>query len=293
MTKILLYAGIGFITILTICIVLLYSKGDSLGKRQRIIAQLSEYRDRLRSNPADTQALHAIIAMLEDDSAFARRSAAGMLGEIGLPGVKAVSVLASALGSEDDFLANEAASSLCSLGTNASGAIPELISALKRGNCSTACYSAKALGKIRLKPEIVVPALVQCLDVHDLDHLYGDPGVELAFEAADALAQYGSDATVAIPELKRRLVHPNSTFRLHLAIAIVSISAQDVEALQIVTDYIYDKKMNSKTLFCLAKAGANAKVAVPVLEKYVNNPALAPNVREHAIDTLNQLKKGQ
>jgi len=171
----------GILTLISVCFVLMNT--DTNWRRTRVNKELMEFRDRLRTNPSDKEALAGLIGALDDPYHFSRSAAAGFLGQVGSNASGAVPALARAVNSKDTYLAGQAAFALASMGPAAKAAVPSLIEALRNGNCTTGWNSAEALGNIETDAEISVPALVSCLDVHNLDRVYADPGPQLAFEA--------------------------------------------------------------------------------------------------------------
>jgi hypothetical protein len=85
-------------------------------------------------------------------------------------------------------------------GTNAAPALPVLITYLKESDETLAAASAWSLGRLRLEPELVVPALIQALS---------DPRKEVRECAGRGLAFYGSRARFAISALQK-LQHDDS-----------------------------------------------------------------------------------
>jgi hypothetical protein len=128
-----------------------------------------------------------------------------------------------------------AATALGAMGSDAAGAVPELIqlyenpisgpsqrytlmalgkigpaakmaipSLLRTVSTSTdeevRASTAFALGGIHAEPERVVPALIRCL---------ADPSIDVQREAMDGLGNFGKDAKPAIPALVQLLQNPN------------------------------------------------------------------------------------
>ncbi len=79
------------------------------------------------------------------------------------------------------------------LGTNASGAVPQIVVCLESSNKTERFLAADRLGRIQQQPEIAVPALIATLD--DVD--CGVQG-----RAAIALTRFPEQAIPAIPKLK-------------------------------------------------------------------------------------------
>jgi HEAT repeat protein len=236
---------------------------DTTGKRIRANQRLTELGDRLKKDPNDKQALAELIAALDSRYQFERPGAAVMLGQVGRGSLapEVVPALSRAVTNENGFLSREAALALKGIGNGATGAVPYLVVALKKGNCDTAWFSAQALGGMRVESEPVIPALSACLDV--------SVGDQLAREAALALAQYGSQARQALPSLRVRLASANADLKVHLAYAIRAIDPDDAESLRVLTGFINDPAMSSRVLVALERIGTNARPAIPAVAAYL------------------------
>jgi len=90
--------------------------------------------------------------------------------------------------------------SLGSIGPPAEAAVPSLLRGLGNTNLNPAGVqirmdSCLALGRIRARPELVVPALVEAL--HDRS-----PFPSVRYTAAEALGRFGNEAAEALPALR-------------------------------------------------------------------------------------------
>lgn len=118
---------------------------------------------------------------------------------------KARAIAAGVIGSYAELLrypGGRPESTLDDLRQAISGAIPVLVKALDDPDWQVAEGAARALGEAApIEPDVVVPALVKCLNYR---HPYPEglmPPVRLA--AIEALGNYGEAARAAVPELTR------------------------------------------------------------------------------------------
>lgn|ERR1043166_238341 len=95
-------------------------------------------------------------------------------------------------------------------GTNAAVAVPVLIECLNKDE-GTAASAAEALGRIRLEPTIVIPALTQALR---------DPRDSVRLSAVAALAEFETEARTALPELLKLREDPWLAVRMGTSNAI-------------------------------------------------------------------------
>ena len=134
------------------------------------------------------------------------------LGGFGPEAAPAVPDLISIL-DRNDATSTLAASALGQIGPAAKQAIPSLLRGARNDG-----YRIEALGRIHQEPELVVPALTNCLSE------------ALPFEeftrirCAEALGQYGTNATPAVPLLTKVLGDPNPFVRSAASNALQQIS---------------------------------------------------------------------
>jgi HEAT repeat protein len=265
------------------------SRMDTKSKRVRTSKNLSALKERLISNPDDTNAFNRLVAALDSPIRHERVTAASLLGQARIHGQAVASALAHALTNEDRYLSREAALSLRALGTEAKMAIPALVAALKFGNCDTAWFSAQTLGALRAEPSIVVPALVRCLNESNYgSDSKGSSHTQLAFEAVDSLASFGPLAREALTSLKEHLSTLDPTFRMHLAYAIRSIDAADSESMDILIALVEGEELSTKALTTIGRLGERARPAVSAIENYLKR-ATGPVERQHASSILDRL----
>ena len=143
-----------------------------------------------------SQAVPALVALLEEKDFNARKAAATTLAGIGPNAVDAIPALMKKLRENDWDLRQYATSALSSIGW---AAVPALIEALRADeNTSTRASAAWALGLIGSKgnPAIVVPALIEALR---------DDNDEVHRKVIAALGVIGPKARDAIPALEKEL----------------------------------------------------------------------------------------
>ena len=150
----------------------------------------------------------ALFEALGDDSETVRHAAARALARLG-PRDLDVSLLASALDSEDAYVRGFAAWSLGNLGPSAREAVPKLIEALQHDD--TERVVATALARIGPAAAEAVPALAQAL--HEAD-------AGRRWRAARALGRIGPPAASAAEALTAALRDPDVGVRLHAARAL-------------------------------------------------------------------------
>lgn len=99
-------------------------------------------------------------------------------------------------------------------GPAAKASIPVLIQLLKDPDASVRGSAAAALGEIRSNPDLVVPALINCLDDADMND-----------QAAEALGKFGAQANAAVPKLLP-LLHGDKEARHAAALALPDIDPE-------------------------------------------------------------------
>ena len=136
------------------------------------------------------------------------------LGQFGPEAAPAVPDLISILDRNDDT-STLAASALGKIGPAAKQAIPSLLRGARNSG-----YRIEALGRIHQEPELVVPALTNCLS--EAPPLL--PGNYIRICCAEALGQFGTNATPAVPFLIKVLGDPNPFVRSAASNALQQIS---------------------------------------------------------------------
>ena len=103
---------------------------------------------------------------------------------------------------------------LRNMGSNAAPLIPILAADCSSADSATACAAARALGKLRIEPDLSIPALTRCL-------ASDDPMTRS--EAAFSLGRFGPLAKTAIPALLPLGADASPRVRLAATNALVSI----------------------------------------------------------------------
>lgn len=284
-----LWTSLFFGTLVIILIWVFSSNFDSISRRRATNSQMQSLADRVKTDPDDKVALQKLIDHLDDPYHWARTRAAYSLGSLQSKAKDAVPALGRCLKSNNGFLRRAASEALRDIGMDSRAAIPDLIDALKLGNEDTAWFSAEILGRFPEDSELIVPALIESLRTHNLDNLYGDPGPQLAFEAAHSLGGFGPKAVDAIPALKAGLTHTNIQLKFHFSAAIRAIDPHDDESLQTLLDFLDHPWMGRWAFEALASPSRNASAAIPAIEEYLKGD-LTPSDRQRAEYTLFKIR---
>jgi len=109
------------------------------------------------------------------------------------------------------------------IGTNARPALPTLVHLLANTNDSTASQAANTLGDSRFEPELVVPALITCLQ--------STGGGPRRRSAARSLECFGEKARSAVPALLQALGDSDSVLRRCASNALMVIDPKALEQL--------------------------------------------------------------
>ena len=104
---------------------------------------------------------------------------------------------------------------ISTLGTNAICVLPALIYALNDDTMGP--QVTVTLGKLKLQPDLVVPALAKCLQSGEL---------LLPESAAEALGEYGPQAAAAVPELLIATTNPEADLRIAATNALQAIASE-------------------------------------------------------------------
>jgi HEAT repeat protein len=123
-------------------------------------------------------------------------------------GKEGLAVVISRLDSTDTSIRMSAVLAICysGIGTNAALAVPGLIQILEHDQGSAAVVAAKTLGELYIEPEIVVPALTNCLRGTDSPSPIMKSRQKMAIFA---LGKFGSKAQSAVPLLLKMAYGPN------------------------------------------------------------------------------------
>ncbi|MBI1176351.1 hypothetical protein GC207_02810 [bacterium] len=126
----------------------------------------------------------------------------------------ALNRLVTVLTNSSSELRDVAAHAFCNMGELAAPALPDLIRSIGDAELSVASNAIASLGELRLKPDLVVPALAAALD---------DPRGLVRIAAEVALQKYGAAAKAAIPALLRALSDPQIDVRQYATNAVEAI----------------------------------------------------------------------
>jgi HEAT repeat protein len=246
------------------------------------------------STKATPDGVATLIEALSDDDKGTRCLAASHLGRFGAEAKDAVPALWTALKSSDGTVRAEAAAALFridnqpkaaidvlsdlvqgrdlearrralwalhDIGPAAKDAVPALCKAILKEPDQTLRYNfAEALGKIRSRPDLAVPALQKTLT---------DSEWIVRSYAAHALGEFGADAKSAIPALTNALKDPDGHIRVSAALALWQVSDKTEPSLGVLIaclkipkehDYVPDAAAGA-----LGKMGPAAKDAIPAL----------------------------
>lgn len=100
-------------------------------------------------------------------------------------------------------------------GPAAKAAIPVLLQILNGHDPAARGTAATALGGIHSDPDVVIPALIACLDVPDMDE-----------SALEALGNFGPLAKAAVPKMLPLLLHGDKEARHAAALALPKIDPE-------------------------------------------------------------------
>ena len=159
-----------------------------------------------------------------------RWRAAGLIGALKLEPDVSVPALLRALneamnGTNDPHLsvAAECVAALGKFGEDARPAVPVLAKAAGSTNRWLRLMAVKALGEIKMEPDISVPALVKSFN-EGLNRMTDDPS--LAMFSIYALREFGAAASPAVPALTRAANSTNEVLRSTATQALKMIEGQ-------------------------------------------------------------------
>ena len=174
------------------------------------------------------------------------------------------------------------------LGNSRSAAtLPALLQCLDDPNTSVSFAAARALGMIKQKPGIVVPALVRALRRASFTPAWNQPDLRSA--VASALVGFGTNADVAVPELLLHLSRANENDPiLYLLITTLrSVSAQPDAIVPTLTTYLQSTNDNLRQYAAssLASFGPRAQSAL----KSLTNALQFPDTRGVVADAIRRI----
>ena len=151
-----------------------------------------------------------------------------------------------------------AAEALAKMGSAATEAVPQLITALQDPDSNVRAHAAKALGSMDPAAAEAVPELIQALE---------DPDVDVRKCLADALGTLGPVAAGAVPQLMRQLDEHNLQVRKCAASALGRIGHVAAEAVPQLTLALKDRAWEVRrcSAEALGRMGPAAAEASPQL----------------------------
>jgi len=149
------------------------------------------------------------------------------------------------------------------MGTNAATAVPVLVELIKSQDIDAANAAMKTLDTLRLSPETVVPALAAYVD-HP----------KLHFLAISSLADYGTEASPAVPRLVQCLTNIDSDIAITAARALARIRSETEIAVPALIGCL---KARDKTL---------RQAAIAALNQYLSPDLAAKRARRENLGEL-------
>ncbi|WP_145262475.1 HEAT repeat domain-containing protein [Calycomorphotria hydatis] len=204
--------------------------------------------------------LPVIAKLASDSSPLVRQNVAIALGNFKQAGSKNWDAVESLLEDDNESVRLAAVSMVGNLGPAAGKAVPILAGYLKAKDPTIAVAAADALSGMGKR---AVPQLKKALSDPDSSEL-----------ALISLEKIGPDAAAALPQLLKLLDSENEQIRLGAFLCIANIGeVAQADAAAPLIAYLEDtsRKNRSAAAYTLGKIGAES--AVPVLQKYVNDPA--------------------
>ncbi len=265
-------------------------------KQLRVGPDRAALRMAFHGTKATPDGVATLIDALSDDDKGTRCLAASHLGRIGVEAKDAVPALWTALKSNDGAVRAEAAAALFridnqpkvvidvlsdlvqgrdlevrrralwalhDIGPAAKDAVPALCNAIAREPDQTLRYNfAQALGKLRSRSDLSVPALTKTLrDSEWIVRSY----------AAHALGDFGADAKSAVPALMTALKDADGHVRVSAALALWQVNGKTEPSLDVLIACLKIPKEHNyvpdAAAEALGKMGPSAKGATPALHE--------------------------
>ncbi|CAE7804942.1 mpeV [Symbiodinium sp. CCMP2456] len=187
--------------------------------------------------------------------------------------------LVKALHDSDDAVRGRAAEALGFLGKEASGAVPELLKAMRNSTWALS-KASHALGSIgKEAKEVVLPQLLDALDDSDTSVRKG---------AVSALGDMGEEAKEGAPKLMKALHDSDGTVRIYAAGALEKLGTEALGKLAKNVHH-YEPWVREHALRALTSIGKEAKEAVPELVDALDDPHF--EVRASAAQLLGSMGK--
>jgi HEAT repeat protein len=207
-------------------------------------------------------ALSVLVDALQSDNEMVVVHAAGALGAIGAAAESAIPDLQKLLAHDRPAIRTHAASALGDLGPTAEGAVGDLASALDDADDGVRREAAEALGKIGPGAKPAIPALMRALN---------DDSGAVTVHAAWALSRIGPDA---VPELLTAL-KDDEKLRHLIVVILGDLKEAAAPAAETLAEFLarpdLDEDFGREIMVALARIGPQAKAAVPVLMKILED----------------------
>jgi HEAT repeat protein len=210
--------------------------------------------------------LPGIIARRFDKPILARDSrmrAVVLLREMGPAGKGAVPALIERLSDTDGTIRLHSAIALGNIGPDAISAAPALMPFLKDSSYNVRVYTADALWQITKQPEPSLTVLEKDLK---------DRNASFRWATASFLGDMGPAAKPAIPLLEETVTNSGKEVE---SVCIQSLAEISPETMPFLTNLLADRDpaIRISAIVALGKLGSEAKAAVPLLEKALNDHA--------------------
>lgn len=250
-------------------------QSEDVEVRIAAIRAFARTRGNINNTPVLKEALPALKKALNDKNDTVRFYAAYSISRLSPEAVEAVPVLVEALRNKPE-LRQAAIDALGGFGAGAKSAIPDLLLNLKNDTGKASINTIKALSRIGIDPEVIIPELINTLgDMHvrreGIDEVVrigkavvpelvralktGDRLTVLG--AAYALAKIGPEAQEAMPALTVALGSDDQRIRLRSAYAISRIRPDVKETALILLKALHGRNPTEKCLAAYGLAGFN------------------------------------
>ncbi len=231
--------------------------------------------------PLSREALPAVIGKLTSPSPDVRLAAAELVKTHGPAAAGAVPALIELLDDPELKLKVAAAQSLATIGKPAQPAFDRLNQLLSADQPETREAAIAAIGSLALEADILRPALIKALR---------DPKQEVRRSAARAIQKLGPEGAVFIPDLILLAEKSENLRTVSRLLRRFETQGPDVRSLPELIKHL-DHSQDSVRLLAikfLALAGANAKDALPALERMRSDPSA--EVRKQAEAASKRIK---
>lgn len=228
----------------------------------------------IRESPVQTNVL-AFLAKLPEPIRFppfvpareVQEQAASAIGEIKPPAILLLPLVTNRLNAPDKFQRWMATYLLGKVGEGGEAGVPFLREKLRSADVQESMLAALGLDRLGPMARLAVPDLIEVVRTNSFR--------PFSYYACRALARVGPAASNAIPVLKERLAaETNASRQLSLAVALVCIDSQQVEAMGFLQAELADnQKTNTHraVIHALSDIGPNARPALPLLLAALKN----------------------